>query len=110
MKILVVDDSKAMRMLVQRALRQAGLGDLELAEASNGAEALKAATAAHFDLVLSDWREVSGVRLAFHHLYLLRERLVVHMTYDEVTLNPAIAAGTFDMPAALKAGAPERRP
>lgn len=65
MKILIVDDSKAMRMLVQRALRQAGLEDLHFAEATNGSEALEIATADPFDLILSDWNmpEMSGLDL-----------------------------------------------
>jgi len=40
MQILVVDDSKAMRSIVMRAVRQAGY-DATFVEASNGAEALK---------------------------------------------------------------------
>jgi DNA-binding response OmpR family regulator len=34
MKILIVDDSKAMRMIVMRTLRQAGFGSHELIEAA----------------------------------------------------------------------------
>lgn len=55
MKILVVDDSKVMRMLVRRALRQAGYGEAEITEASDGEEAYKEAIADKFDLVMSDW-------------------------------------------------------
>lgn len=56
MKILVVDDSKVMRMLVRRALRQAGYGAAEIVEAEDGTEALKAYGSGNgFDLVLSDW-------------------------------------------------------
>src|SRR3546814_14270528 len=40
--ILVVDDSRAMRMIVSRTLRQAGFGDGTLREAADGAEALAA--------------------------------------------------------------------
>jgi two-component system chemotaxis response regulator CheY len=35
MKILIVDDSKAMRMIVMRHLRQAGYGDSVLVEAAD---------------------------------------------------------------------------
>jgi len=38
MQILVVDDSKAMRSIVMRAVRQAGY-DVTFVEAANGAEA-----------------------------------------------------------------------
>jgi len=40
LKVLIVDDSSVMRKIVERALRQAGLELTEVAEASNGAEAL----------------------------------------------------------------------
>ena len=38
MKILIVDDSKAMRMIVTRTLRQAGYGDHTFVEAVDGAD------------------------------------------------------------------------
>ena len=65
MKILVVDDSKAMRLIVKRTLRQAGLDGHEISEAVNGAEALKAIKADAPDLILSDWNmpELNGLEL-----------------------------------------------
>ena len=65
MRILIVDDSKAMRMIVMRTLRQAGFGGHELLEAANGREALTVAQAAAPDLVLSDWNmpELNGPAL-----------------------------------------------
>ena len=42
MKILIVDDSKVMRAIVKRTLRQAGFGGHELQEAGNGKEGLDA--------------------------------------------------------------------
>ena len=36
MSILIVDDSKAMRMIVRRALRQAGYGGYEVVDAVRG--------------------------------------------------------------------------
>lgn len=62
MKILVADDSRAMRMLVVRALRQAG-ADGDITEAQDGAEAFDVASG--HDLILSDWNmpNVTGIEL-----------------------------------------------
>lgn len=60
MKILVVDDSKAMRMLIIRALEQAGLGHHSFLQAADGFEAFTLVTSESPDLVLSDWT-MSGV-------------------------------------------------
>jgi two-component system chemotaxis response regulator CheY len=63
MKILIVDDSKAMRMIVTRTLRQAGFGDHTILEACDGAQGLTAVADEQPDLVLSDWNmpEVTGI-------------------------------------------------
>jgi len=58
-RILIVDDSVVMRMIVERALRQAGLDLDEIMQAANGAEGLAvleqaAASGAPLDLILSD--------------------------------------------------------
>lgn len=67
MKILIVDDSKTMRLIVKRTLRQAGFDgpDIHVEEAENGALGLKAATAGAFDVILSDWNmpEMNGVEM-----------------------------------------------
>jgi two-component system chemotaxis response regulator CheY len=65
MKILVVDDSKVMRAIVKRTLRQAGFGNHDIEEATNGAEAFDAIKAAKPDLVLCDWNmpEMTGIDL-----------------------------------------------
>lgn len=60
MKILVVDDSKAMRMLVMRTLDQAGLGGHTCLQAADGFEAFTLVSTQAPDLVLSDWN-MSGV-------------------------------------------------
>jgi two-component system chemotaxis response regulator CheY len=41
MKIMIVDDSKAMRMIVMRTLRQAGYAGHDIVEADDGAAALQ---------------------------------------------------------------------
>lgn len=56
MKILIADDSKVMRMLVRRGLRQAGYGSADILEACDGEEAYSVFVAdPDIDLVLSDW-------------------------------------------------------
>jgi two-component system chemotaxis response regulator CheY len=65
MTVLVVDDSKAMRMIVRRTLRQAGYENLIINEAANGAEALRVFTETRPNLILCDWNmpEMSGLEL-----------------------------------------------
>lgn len=64
MQIVVVDDSKAMRSIVMRAVRQAGYAATFL-EAGNGAEALETIRANSPELVLCDWNmpEMTGIDL-----------------------------------------------
>jgi len=53
-RALIVDDSSVMRKIVERSLRQAGLGISQVFEAGNGAEALATLEANRVDLVLCD--------------------------------------------------------
>jgi two-component system chemotaxis response regulator CheY len=55
MKILVVDDSQAMRRIVARAVREAGYSGHEFVEAENGRRALEIVRRERPDLILSDW-------------------------------------------------------
>jgi two-component system chemotaxis response regulator CheY len=63
-RVLVTDDSRVMRQIVIRTLRQAGY-DWDVREASDGAEALEAVRADEPDVVLSDWNmpNVNGIEL-----------------------------------------------
>ena len=63
MKILIADDSKAMRMIVIRTMRQAGLEGHKIIEAENGREGFDLAQSEEPDLILSDWNmpEMSGI-------------------------------------------------
>lgn len=55
MRVLVADDSKAMRMIVIRTLRQSGVQIDDVREAVDGADALAAIPEFQPDLILSDW-------------------------------------------------------
>lgn len=55
MKILIADDSRVMRQIVLRTMRQAGFGHHDFVEATDGADALDKVAAESPDLVLSDW-------------------------------------------------------
>lgn len=63
MKILIVDDSRAMRRIVSRTIRKAGFKNFEASEAENGREALELVRRDPPDLILSDWHmpEMSGL-------------------------------------------------
>ncbi|HEY6878053.1 MAG TPA: response regulator [Polyangiales bacterium] len=96
--IMIVDDSKAMRMLVRRALKQAGYGHFDVDEAANGSEALTKIRAQPPRLVLSDWNmpDMSGYEL----LTQLRSA-DIHVAFGMITTE-----GTPEMRAkAAQAGA-----
>ena len=65
MDVLVVDDSMAMRMIVVKTAKKAGLGNARFRQAANGQEALVAIKEKRPDLVLSDWNmpEMTGIEL-----------------------------------------------
>lgn len=100
-KALVVDDSKAIRMILARILRELGY---EVLEAANGNEALRTVEAEKpaMSLVLADWNmpELNGLEL----LKCLRQdpalaSLAVVMVTTETEIE--------NMTAALEAGANE---
>lgn len=65
MKILVVDDSATMRMIVIKSLRQAGFVNAEVVEAGAAKEALQKLAAGGIDLMLCDVNmpEITGIEL-----------------------------------------------
>ncbi|WP_024286264.1 response regulator [Cellulomonas sp. KRMCY2] len=65
MRVLIADDSRVMRQIVIRTLRQAGYDWWEIIEAPDGAAALETVKAEEPDFVLSDWNmpELSGIDL-----------------------------------------------
>jgi two-component system chemotaxis response regulator CheY len=64
LRVLIADDSRVMRQIVIRTLRQAGY-EWDVREASDGVEALAAVQADEPDLVLSDWNmpNMTGIEL-----------------------------------------------
>ena len=65
MKILIADDSKVMRQIVTRTLRQAGYDGHDIVEAVDGKDAFDKVVAEAPDLVLSDWNmpNMTGIEL-----------------------------------------------
>ena len=65
MRVLVADDSRVMRQIVIRTLRQAGYDWWDISEAPDGRAAFDLVAADPPDLVLSDWNmpEMSGMEL-----------------------------------------------
>ncbi|MEM6708449.1 MAG: response regulator [Pseudomonadota bacterium] len=65
MKVLIVDDSTAMRAIVKRTLKQAGFNGLDIAEAADGQQAFDEIYKIEPDLVLCDWNmpNMNGIDL-----------------------------------------------
>ena len=55
MKLLIVDDSKSMRLIVKRTISQAGFDNMEISEAVDGEDALVKIAELDPHLVLCDW-------------------------------------------------------
>lgn len=65
LKVLIVDDSKAMQTILRRGIEALGKREIVLRYASNGKEALDVVEEWHPQLVLCDWHmpEMSGIEL-----------------------------------------------
>jgi len=60
---------------------------------------------ANYDLILSDWKTVGGVKIAHGRSFKLNDMEVQRLTYKEVTANAPLAPTTFAVPDAVKAAA-----
>lgn len=79
MDVLIVDDSRSMRMLIKRCMRQAGFGQLTVEEAADGNEGLTKLQGNHPRLILSDWNMNGMGGEQFAHK--------VRSSYPELTLG-----------------------
>jgi glyoxylase-like metal-dependent hydrolase (beta-lactamase superfamily II) len=52
-----------------------------------------------YDLVLSDWRDVAGVKFPYRQVYELNGTTVIDTRFEKVQGNPAIAGDRFAIPA-----------
>lgn len=58
-----------------------------------------------YDLLLSDWRAVGGVKVAHALEYRLNDIVIARAKLDAVTLNPKLAADGFAIPETIRSGA-----
>ncbi|MCV2354955.1 response regulator [Paucibacter sp. B2R-40] len=65
LRVLIVDDSRAIQAIIQRVLQTAGLGPLLIELAMDGEQALRLVSAFEPDLVISDWHmpKIGGLEL-----------------------------------------------
>lgn len=52
MRVLIIDDSRAMRSIISRIMKDCGF---ETADAADGQQALDVARGSHFDFAMVDW-------------------------------------------------------
>jgi glyoxylase-like metal-dependent hydrolase (beta-lactamase superfamily II) len=59
----------------------------------------------NYDMILSDWKAVAGVKIAHTRSFKLGDMEVQRLNYKEVIANPPVAAASFAVPDAVKAAA-----
>lgn len=95
MKVLIVDDSKVMRMMVGKALQQAGY-EVEIIEANDGVEGISKFEPS-VQLVLSDWNmpNMNGLEFVKELRKINKEVPVVMITTEgsEDKISEAIQEG-----------------
>jgi glyoxylase-like metal-dependent hydrolase (beta-lactamase superfamily II) len=60
---------------------------------------------ANYDMILSDWKAVGNVKVAYTRSFKLNDMEIQRLTLKEVTPNATIAPATFAVPDAVKAAA-----
>jgi len=95
MRILIVDDSKAMQVIVQRSVEQLDINKLEINYAFDGLEALDVVRTWEPDLVIADWHmpELSGYGLL---LALNREMLPIRIGFVTTETSESKLQQAFD--------------
>ncbi len=91
MRILVVDDSRGMRLLMTKVIKQAGFTTHTFEEAGSGLDALRQIEASPPNLVVSDWNmpEMNGLGL----LKAIKEKnLQVKIGFITSDSSPAVKA------------------
>ena len=83
-RVLVVDDERYVRGLLSELLTVWGC---EADLASSGSEGLRLFKQRRYDLVLSDWRDVGGVRLPHGLRYELNGTETARVRIDEATVG-----------------------
>jgi two-component system, chemotaxis family, chemotaxis protein CheY len=99
-RVLLVDDSKAMRTFVEAALEEHG--EFEVETATNGVEALKLLPQIEFDLVITDINmpEINGLELIkfarSHARYQSVPLLIISTEGHERDVEKAISLGATE--------------
>lgn len=52
----------------------------------------------NYDMILSDWRDVGGVKFAFDQRFTLNNHDVQHVAIDEIVINPVLPDDLFSIP------------
>ncbi|MBX2808539.1 MAG: response regulator [Cellvibrionaceae bacterium] len=97
MKILIVDDSRAMQTIIRRGIEELGYHDIETKKASSAPEGLDEIRTWEPDLVLCDWHMPKMTGLELLHA-INREMLGIHVGFVTTETSPerkqeALAAG-----------------
>jgi glyoxylase-like metal-dependent hydrolase (beta-lactamase superfamily II) len=59
----------------------------------------------NYDMILSDWKTINGVKFAMTRSFMLANMEIQRMTMTDITVNPTVPASTFAVPDAVKASA-----